>query len=100
MQARPTDGPCDPRGVAARLAQSAGTAERPALVEYRGWGRFSDRDVALQVLSAGTAHVMHAVWVDGGSCVAVAVTTTAAVAEQVGVLFAEAVAELVAGGNA
>ena len=63
-------------------------------VEFRSWGAFARREVALQVLRAGARSVFHAVWLDGPLCVVLAATSEHPVSRDVGAAFADAVGAL------
>jgi hypothetical protein len=102
VQARTVDTGCDPRGVAALLAArlAAAAGDDDSEVEFRGWGRFGEREVALQVLRVGGRALLHAVWLDdseGRRCVVAVGAAPHTAASEAGSAFAAAIAELSAG---
>ncbi len=92
---------CDPRGVAARLAEQVIAARPGAIVEFRQWGSFGTREVAVQVVGAVDSVLLQAVTgsgADSDPLLVVVVAATRRDADAAGAAFATVMSELVAGG--
>lgn len=99
VEVRRTATGCDPRGIAARVAADL-LARRPAAsVEFRGWGHFGAREVALQVVGEADSIQLQAVAGTGTELdplLLVVVATSRSHADVVGAAFADAITELTA----
>ena len=99
VELRRTATGCDPRGVAARVAAEV-LARRPAAsVEFRRWGHFGAREVALQVVGEADSIQLQAVagtGTDLDPLLLVVVATHRSHADVVGAAFADVLAELTA----